>query len=292
MNGTYVECLSNYCLDIYPNNESSSFRNLLAREIDTTGYSSVALMELSFLYDFPLQDKDATFMVFDFLHHEGEYWGKFSDFSLDQKVISNAFDLISEINEKILTAVPRLKLKKREIFSVGENKKIWMKFEEDDYISVIFRDTTLILIGAQKTVDPDDAIAVGRSKDKKYYVVDKVKRYFPPGEEYQVEWKSGCEHTDFFVHQPKLGQIDQFLVFSDIVKETNVAGNLANLLRYVTIPSATDSGNRITISYGSNAIYRPLAETQIIREIKILLKGPNDQFLPLKGPVRACLNIK
>ena len=289
---TYIECLSNYCMDVYPNT-SASFRNHMANSIDVAKFSEIALAEISYVQNFPIEDKLAKWSLFDFEFSDdsGQTFGKFYHFTLNQQYISTPLDLVSTLNEEIMKKCPRLKETRRFIFSLSENGKIWMNFEPNDYISVILRGTTLVMIGAtDKIKTPKDTIFVGKSKQKKTYTKDGVVRTFNKSCEKEA-YQSSCEKTDFFALKPTLGLIDHFLVMCNLVADSNVASSLTSLLKYVTVsPLATP--RRVTISYGSDRLYRKLAYKTSIDEIFFELRSSDGELLPLDGSVRICIHLR
>ena len=67
-------------------------------------------------------------------------------------------------------------------------------------------------------------------------------------------------------------------------------GSMASLLRFVAVKPSTDK-ERVTISFGADALYRRLKDKSV-HEIAIQLKTTDDQFLPLTGSVRVTLHIR
>ena len=287
----YIHVLSNYSVDTFPTNKPSHFRNILCNEIQiSSNFTKVGLAEISFFKKFPLSDVSAKFLVFDWLKSEdsGKTYGKFYSLTLDQDFITNGHDLAYKMNENIMKSVPRLKEKKRNIFSY-DNSKMWLEFQETDYITLVLKADTLILLGAVERAEPQQAIIVGRPKEALSYVYEGKTRYFSQG--CQRKLPLSCPGIDFFAHEPKIAKIDFFLVFSNLCKESNVANQKVNLLRYVSVPNSKE-GETVTVSYGKDIQYYELSQNSL-STIEIVLKSSDDSPLPLLADshVRVCLHF-
>ena len=211
MSDQYITLLSSYDSHLY-NNKSSSFRNRLSNELVCPPSSEVALIECSFLHDFALSDKEATMSIFDFLYEDPANPGKFgklTEFTLDNKYINNPLDLALETNSGVWAAVPRLKRQQREIFFYGKNRRIWVSFKPSDYVALVLKSQLLVIMGVLNKDRPQDAIVIGKSKQKDSFVApDGSKKYF--SDPYKdLVFRSVCNTTDYFLHHPKLKNIDQ-----------------------------------------------------------------------------------
>ena len=107
-------------------------------------------------------------------------------------------------------------------------------------------------------------------------VIDGYIQFNP--ENAESELPSKCETTDFFIHQPWLMEnVAQFIVYSQIIKESHFASTFANVLKIITVPHDTN-GQRVAISYGSDRVYLPVA-TNELNQVNSL----NDAVCPLSS---------
>ena len=137
---------------------------------------------------------------------------------------------------------------------------------------------------------PQDAIVIGKSKQKDSFVApDGSKKYF--SDPYKdLVFRSVCNTTDYFLHHPKLKNIDQFLVLSNLAGLNHVASHLVNLLRFINVDPET-AGKRVCVSFGNQPCYIPLA-TRHISEVAIELRSLDSQLLDIRGAVRILLHIR
>ena len=289
MTDQYITLLSTYNCDIFQNNNSASFRNLMPRELQFESNAEVSLVEISFLHDFiinPKQPAGVTLFDFKFKNEKG-YYGKFYEFDLEHKLINNPIDLCNQLNDFILMKVKRLKESKRQIFTFESNKRIWINFEPTDFILLILKAGVLPIVGAIETPMTGVAIIVGKNKQELYFTEDGKEYYFASN--CRQVYHSFCEKRDFFQFPPRLGLVQEFLVLSSIATETPVANHLVKLLRFVTTDS-DHSGKRVNVTF-NNRMYVPLAENNIT-QIEIQLKSLDNQLLSLQGLCRVILHIR
>ena len=292
MSGQYITLLSSYDNNIYADNSSSNFRNRLSNEIVFSPNSEIALIECSFIHEFEVNNKDTTFKIFDFLYCDDsdETFGKLTEQTMNNKFINNPLDLCNAMNESIYESVPRLKKEQREIFFFGKNKRIWVKFLPNDYITLILTNHLLVLLGLIDKDKPKQAIIIGRNKKVGTFIdPDGKTQKFSEKYKNQV-LNSKCTTIDYFVHKPNLKTIDQFIVLSNLAGLSPVAGHLVNLLRFVTVDPNL-AGQRVTVSFGAEPCYVPLASRHI-NEVQIQLRSLANEFLDLKGTVRILLHIR
>ena len=221
MGGVYIECLSNYCKDIFPNT-SSYFRNSLVREIDCSDYSEIALKEISFIPDFELHRENAFWLLFDFMYtKDNKYYGKWYELSLNYLNISTPIDLVDYMNEEIYLHIDAEKEKRSEIFS-WKKGRIWVSFTKDSYFTIVLKGNALELLGAAESPTPGRTVILGKSKNAKTFERDGKTYEFSP--RCPEQYKSYCDTTDFFRYTPKIGAIDQFLCYCNLVTDQAIGG--------------------------------------------------------------------
>lgn len=290
MSGKYITLLSNYDVDLY-NNSNVAFKNRLAYPIECGADTEVSLIEISFLHNFKIQTSaDCSFKIFDFLYQNPDKkYGKWTTINISQEQINNPIDLCIVLNTYIYKNVDRLKHKKREIFSYGNNGRIWVSFQEDDYVTIIPKNSLLYILGVMDKVKTRAGIVLGKSKEKMHYMYNGVERTFTP-ECQKKAYTSVCPEADFFTHSPHIDLVSEFLVLSDIVAASNVASEMPNMLRVITVPP--DSGKkRVTLNFGAAPIYINSLATSI-NEIEIKLQSFSHSPLKLEGYVRVILHVR
>ena len=287
--GHYITVLSNYDKDIFHTNTNNNFKNRVANGIYCPPNSQIALIELSYMHNFRMKaKKNCSFTIFDFLAEDGKEWGKYTHVTIEEESINNSLDLVIMMNEYIFKHVPRMKQNQRQIFSLGENKHIWINFQSDDYLMIILKESLLPLLGALDKVVPRSAMIIGHSKKKESYTYKGVERKFSPKCN-KREYDSQCTKTDYFVHLPHIEIIRDFMVLSNLSSPTHVASSMTSLLRVITVPCGTE-GNRVVASFGQAPVYVPLS-VGTITDIHIRLDTWDGEPVPLVGPVRALLHV-
>ena len=270
----YATALSNFDTDVFPQNQPSNFRNRLATSIPLPQAYEVALSEISYCCEFKSADDRAKLIIFDFLFtsDEGKTWGKLHELEFDQSFITNPVELVARLNTMIWIAVKRLKRNPtRTIFRYDETtRRIWVSFEATDWVTICPRYELLTLLGVVHHESAKDSICLGKTKEKHEYKIvvvtptgpKKVTRKFN-AQNAESELPSKCETTDFFIHEPYLMEnVSQFIVYSQIIKESHFASTFANVLKIITVPHDTN-GQRVAISYGSDRVYLPVAKNEL-----------------------------
>ena len=289
-NDKYITVLSNYDMDLFPQNKNNHFRNRMISDIPAGDGSQIALIECSYQHDFRLRPrKNCSFVIFDFLEGEEKNYGKYTEVQLQEDSVNNSLDLALLLNDYIYKHVPRLKEKRRTIFSVGQNHHIWMDFLPSDYITIILKGSLLPLIGALDKYVPHGAIVIGRTKLKDHYEYEGKDRKFSP-ECSQRKWVSQCEKTDFFAHRPHIDLIQDFLVLSNLVKPSNVASSLTSLMRVVTVEPGT-AGNRVVANFGACPAYQNLSVSNI-NCVEVRLVSFQGEPIPVTGHVRCLFHVR
>ena len=268
----YITALSNFDNDIFPENKPSDFKNRLVAEIPLPQAYEVALSEISYVTEFKSADHNAKLVIFDFLltEDEGKTWGKLYEIEFDQSFITNATEIVSRLNTLIWINVPRLKRNpKREIFSwQPQDRRIWINFQPMDYVTICAQHELLSLLGVVKHESALSSVCMGRPKEEDEYKIiiydEKLKKNIEVTRTFSKDYAkmklpSSCETSDFFKNEPFLmSEVTQFIVYSQIIKESYFASTFANVLKIITVPYNT-SGQRVAISYGSDRVYIPVA---------------------------------
>ena len=289
----YTSVLSSYNKLYFPNNEAASFKNIVSNEIVVGDQYEVALIELSLQHDFQIDSDDCRIFLFDFLasDDQGKSFGKYHDLTLNKKSINSGLDVVNELNNLLYKNVQRLKDRDRAIFYWGTNERVWVRFKEAvDYITVVLRKGTLQLVGAATREDPIDAIIVGKNKDALTFIGPDGKTC-KFAEDCHFTLTSEAPVADFFELPPIIDNApSEFTVLSNLASESEVAGYKVNLLRFCSLDPKT-GGKRVSLRYGADPVYVPLADTNI-NEIAIELRSLNSRLLSLNGHVRALLHIR
>jgi len=294
-------------MNFYPNNIPNDFINRLDQPIQLpdTKYE-IALCELSYISGFEVDEHESSFECFDFLakyespeeNYEDppktEFYGKLSKVNLGKLSISNAEELVSILNEQVWKKVKRLKSLKRQIFSYDINQnRIWLNFEDTDYISIKLHSNILKLVGCVLNPTPMEVVYLGKGKRPFGYQYKGVLRKF--GKAYRnVTWKSTCTSRDFFKYKPSINNVDTLLVYSNIIHPSQIGSGRANLLRFVDIPEEkkkNSSNSRITLKLGGNFFYMPLSLREI-SDIQIQIRDNNNLPVKFTDYVRISLHIR
>ena len=138
----YITALSHYCRDIYPDNSSSSFINNLAEPIHLQSGKSYEIALASFSYNanhVTESSEDLEFTVFDwkYYHKDTKLWGLNTEMKIDHAILNNADDLCTVMNSLIWATIDRFRIQKKEFFTYGKNRRVWVNFDEDTYITIM-----------------------------------------------------------------------------------------------------------------------------------------------------------
>ena len=305
----YLTLLSQYDKDLFPLNCAHSFKNRLSREISlNASLFEVGTSEFSFTQLINDHDDNAKVGLFDFLFvnkkeketDPDRYGCLYKNIKLDQSNLVTPVELCGALNRLIWTTIDRFKRIKREFFAYDHlSGRIWCNFKPDDYLCIILKYETLLLLGCEEKGGPLDMLIVGKSKEigdpagtfvytgpdgktERYTFLDKYK---------PLVLESKCETSDFFLYPPHLFPAHtELVIYCSIVTETNVAGSKANVLKFVPI-SAKNQGQSLCLTWPT-PIYRPLADNHL-SVIEIDIRSAIDgNPVELAGSTRLLLHIK
>ena len=306
--GFYITLLSQYDKPIFPTNVASSFKNRLEKDISLhASHFEVALAEFSFTQLVTQHDDNAKLGIFDFLYlnpkketsDPNRYGVLHKNLKLDQSNLVTPADLVGAINRLIWEKVPRLKSPKREIFTYDAiSNRVWINFKPSDYITIILKFETLVLLGVEIKNGPKDLLIIGKTKknDKatfEYVTPDgKTVTYTFADNLVKFKLTSVCTVADFCLYAPDLyPNHSELVIYSSMVTESIVAGYKANVLKFVPI-SANKQGESLCLTWGSSRIYRPLADNHL-SVITIDIRSATDgKPVDLAGSTRLLIHIR
>ena len=291
----YVTALSNYNLDIYPENNTSCFTNKLAEPIHLRSGAAyeIALAAFSYSADHVIQSDDLSFKVFDWKYQQKDnpnLWGTTIDLKLKHATINNAADLCTALNSLIWTSIERFKQSKREFFTYGNNKRVWVNFNTETYITVTLNEHLLVVLGCAKKEKRQSCLIVGKSKPSLSYEYKGQTRYFKD----KTELKSHAEKRDYFVYPPNLGLTDEIILYCDVSRSVHVASSMSNILKFLVISRSQTGGaeqERKELCFGSTREYQPLICNNI-NEIRFVLTSVDGTPIRLKEYVRVLIHIR
>ena len=229
---------------------------------------------------------------FDLINPEPKKYGKLTTIHLRQLSISSPTELASILNEQVWLQVPRFKFIKKEIFSYDQvQKRIWLNFENDiDYITIKLHSNVLRLIGCMNYPKPSQAVILGRDKRAYGYLYEGKHRYFGPAYVNMV-MKSTCKARDFFRYEPKINNVDAFLIYTNLIKPCQIGSGRANLLRFVDVPPKNEKSQRISINLGGNFFYKKIYLRDIC-DIQIKINDIRNNPVKFNSYVRIVVHIR
>ena len=293
----YVTLLSNDCLQEFPENHPSSFKNRLDAPLNLGPYHEMALCEMSYINsidssdDKPLQ---GCIKIFDFLATKdgGSTFGHWAEETLKKSCFSNAKELITCLNEAVWRGCTRLRDTKREIFSFDRSQeRIWVDFsDKDDYVTILIEGGYLVLLGIEDKSTPSQLVVLGKDKAADSYTYNGEKRVF--AEDCREAFKSVCTKRNFFSHLPKTLHFGELLVYCDCIQPLYCGGGRNRILRFVQGPDNADPGQFILRTYSGDRIYVPIEGSGYLREIGISIGLTNGEIFPISKPTRFTIHIR
>ena len=290
----YITCLSNYDRGLFPNNDTSSFSNQLAQPIHLESGKNyeVCLAEFSYSPNHIIQREDLTFRVFDWFYQRpsDNLWGAEIKLTVQHATINNAEDLCTTMNSLINESIERFKFSKREFFTYEKNKRIWVNFEENDYITVILESSMIIVTGCARKDSKQDVLIIGKTKPADSYIYKGETREF----EEKRPYASRAEKREYMSYPPDIGIADEILVYADFIRSLHVANSMASVLKFLVISRAHDSKSakeRRVLTFGSSRTYLPLINNDIY-DLKFQLRSFENLPVKLESYVRILLHIR
>lgn len=288
----YITALSNYSKDLYPLNHPGSFINHLAEPIHLqSGINyEIALASFSYNANHYIQN-ELSFSVFDWKHQNiDDSWGVMVDLKIGHAIINNSEDLCTHLNSIIWSTIDRFKEERREFFTYGKNRRIWVNFDQDTYITIILNSALLLAIGACQKDKSKDVIIVGKTKPADSYQYNGQTRVF---KDTRV-LRSSAETRDYMRYVPDIGLSDEVIIYTDLVRSSHVGSSMANVLKFSILTRRMSKDNvdeRRVIDWGSDRTYQDLI-CKDIYQVRFDIRSVHNEEVRLKDYVRLLIHIR
>ena len=292
----YLTLMSNSNTDIFVDNKPCQFKNRFINPITIYPDAVVSLAEISYVPLYVMRDSQdldpGKLRIFDFLFTDdkGKTYGQWHEETIEDSCFSSPKDLVVGLNKAVWRSIKRLRDGKKEIFSWDPiQKRIWAKFEPNFFITILIMGAYLVRLGVEETETKSQALVLGKSKRGLHYKYNGELRTF--NSKYRGRYRSVCPQANFFADPPQVPSIDEFIVYSDIVKPHPVAGDDLNSLRFITPNAESDSSVRVVDRFGGFRHYFDVSRTYI-SELEIQVREKSGELVNFARPVRIVLHFK